>query len=258
MNDENNSQADPTVDHMNCVIQYLESNSKASNIWSMISVELNLLNSSKQSAEFWKDAFHRVVRRLNTRKYLIDYITPKYKNIRLAPLTKTELKLMKVLSEDVKNIPKQKSVKKQSTLEHISTHCRICLVSSSSRMVYLFDNDESNAVGISNNDKISLVDKLNYCSCLSAAAHIDDGLPQYMCGSCLTLIESAYELKKLCMKTEEKYRDVFHYTPVVRKTVIESKPIEIEVKQSDDLNSTENYFGNYSDEFCQTSAAEET
>lgn len=248
---------------MNCVIQYLESNSKASNIWSMISVELNLLNNFKQSAEFWKDAFHRVVKRLNTRKYLIDYITPKYKNIRIAPLTKIELKLIKVLSEKEKSIPARKSNKKQSTLDHISTHCRICLVSSSSRMVYLFDNDENNGVGVPNNGQTSLVEKLNYCSCLSAEAHIDDGLPQYICANCLPLIESAYELKKLCMKTEAKYRDVFHYTgSVARRTVIEAKtidiPINIGTKQNDSSISAENYFGDFNNEFCQTSAAEET
>lgn len=37
---------------------------------------------------------------------------------------------------------------------------------------------------------------------------MDDGFPQYICMSCSVLLESAYQLKLLCAKTEEKLNEM--------------------------------------------------
>lgn len=68
-------------------------------------------------------------------------------------------------------------------------------------MTHLFSEDE-------NHERVTLLDKLNYCSCLSTHARIDDDFPQFICMSCSVLLESAYQLKLLCAKTEEKLNDL--------------------------------------------------
>lgn len=63
-------------------------------------------------------------------------------------------------------------------------------------MTYLFEDKMDNAV--------TALDKLNYCACLNSLPCKGDGLPEYLCTSCSVLLESAYQLKMLCLKTEAK------------------------------------------------------
>lgn len=87
-------------------------------------------------------------------------------------------------------------------VESLLSNCRICLASTSSKMTHLFGAENDDCGGI------SLLDKLNYCSCLSSNASIDDGFPQFICMSCSVLLESAYQLKLLCAKTEERLNEI--------------------------------------------------
>lgn len=68
-------------------------------------------------------------------------------------------------------------------------------------MLYLFEEK-----GHSCRDEISLLEKLNYCSCFASAATVDDQLPQYICLSCSILVANAYQLKVLCGKTQEQFQ----------------------------------------------------
>lgn len=91
------------------------------------------------------------------------------------------------------------------TIRALSTHCRICLASSSSKMLHLFREGSTNFQSV---EEISLLDKLNYCACFTSKAGIDDYLPQYICMSCSILVENAYQLKILCAKTETKFKEL--------------------------------------------------
>lgn len=73
-------------------------------------------------------------------------------------------------------------------------------------MTFLFDQGSYDKNSMKN--EVSLLEKLNYCSCLSVEAHENDGLPQYVCMSCSVLLESSYQLKLLCSKTEQKFQDL--------------------------------------------------
>lgn len=90
-------------------------------------------------------------------------------------------------------------------IESLSTHCRICLASSSSKMLHLFIDESTSHQSVG---EISLLDKLNYCACFASEACIDDHLPQYICMSCSILVENAYQLKILCAKTENKFKEL--------------------------------------------------
>lgn len=93
-----------------------------------------------------------------------------------------------------------------TAMDNFSTKCRICLASNSSKMLFLFDDNQRN-----HND-LSLLDRLNYCSCFTSKACVDDHLPQYICMSCSILVENAYQLKVLCGKSEEKFRELMKKT----------------------------------------------
>lgn len=71
-------------------------------------------------------------------------------------------------------------------------------------MLFLFEqqNDEQNT------KEVTLLSKLNYCSCFASDATDDDDLPKYICLSCSILVENAYQLKVLCGKTEKKFRTI--------------------------------------------------
>ncbi|XP_055303281.1 zinc finger protein 676-like isoform X2 [Sitodiplosis mosellana] len=114
-------------------------------------------------------------------------------------LTTEDKELLKYMNH-VKKSNVSKSTSK--AIENFSTHCRICLASSSSKMLYLFEEKKQSC-----HAEVSLLDKLNYCSCFTAQARADDQLPQYICMSCSILVENAYQLKVLCGKTEEKLQE---------------------------------------------------
>lgn len=101
---------------------------------------------------------------------------------------------------------RQKEATKSKAIEDFSTHCRICLASSSSKMLFLFNVEEDREQ--KHHEEFSLLDKLNYCSCFTSEASVDDGLPQYICMSCSILIENAYQLKVICGKTEKTIRKI--------------------------------------------------
>lgn len=214
-------QSNPSIDQIGCVAQYLESNSKASNLWKMMTFELNQMGNVKEDDKFWMEVFQRYARRLNARKDLIDYLTTKYKTSPFPALTKLEARILKV-------IPIEQAISKSSTqrsrsikktqLTNLSTHCRVCLTGASSKMIYLFDENAE----IQKVDSIPILNMLNFCGCFSNDAQIDDGLPQYICIDCSALIENAYKLRTFCLKTEEKFSDVLYSKNVSNK--IEIKP----------------------------------
>lgn len=201
-------QADPSIEQINLVIHYLETNPNASDLWSTISIELDHLSNTKRTETFWKQAFRRIVKRLKAKQQLIDKTEEAGYNLHLNSLTKLEQRLLRAIenaeTDDNNSLQAEKS-KKNPSLEHLQTHCRICLASQSSKMTHLFANaSESN----SSSKDISFLEKLNYSSCLSIEAHENDGFPQYICMSCSVLLESTYQLKLLCSKTEKRLQEL--------------------------------------------------
>lgn len=173
----------------------------------------------KEDDKFWMEVFHRYARRLNARKDLIDYLTTKYKTSPFPALTKLESRILKVIpiEQATSKSSKHRSIKK-TQLTNLSTHCRVCLTGSSSKMIYLFDESaETPKV-----DSISALNMLNFCGCFDVAPQLDDGLPQYICIEDLQLLESAYKLRTLCLKTEEKFSDILYSKNVSNK--METKP----------------------------------
>lgn len=71
-------------------------------------------------------------------------------------------------------------------------------------MLFLFEQHSDRQ----NNKEVTLLQKLNYCSCFASNATPDDDLPKYICLSCSILVENAYQLKVLCGKTEKKFRQL--------------------------------------------------
>lgn len=202
------AQADPNLDQISCVAQYLESDSKASNLWAMMAIELNQMGKMKEDETFWMDAFHKYAKRLNARKDLIDYLTTKYKASPFPALTRLENRLLKAFPIDQfsQGAAQRKKGMKKSHLKNLLTHCRVCLTGASSKMIYLFESN----VDAPKSESVTMLHMLNYCSCFTLEANIDDGLPQYICIDCSDLIKNAYKLKTLCEKTEEKFSDVLY------------------------------------------------
>lgn len=60
-----------------------------------------------------------------------------------------------------------------------------------------------------NNNDVSLLDKLNYCSYFTLTIRSDDNLPKFICKSCSILLETAYQFKVLCANSEQKYVGMF-------------------------------------------------
>lgn len=129
------------------------------------------------------------------KKDLIEYIETNHSDVtfqrpHLCTLSKMEIRVLRLrpqLNITLTSIANDTS---------IVTHCRICLASSSSSMTYLFGRKVGNA--------ITVLDKLHYCECMTSCPAKDDGYPEYICTSCSVLLESAYQLKILCSKTESK------------------------------------------------------
>lgn len=95
-------------------------------------------------------------------------------------------------------------------------------------MTYLFSERQT-----SNDENLSILDKLNYCSCMLTKPRIDDGLPQFICMSCSVLLESAYQLKVLCLKTEESLLSLANDTGQVKSesnfcNTSDSRAVEME------------------------------
>lgn len=119
----------------------------------------------------------------------------------------------------------------KNQLENLTSHCRICLASTSSKMTNLFSHQHQ----VSNDENLTILEKLNYCSCMPTKPRANDGLPQFICMSCSVLLESAYQFKVLCSKTEEKLLSLVTDTRNVKQ---ESKVCDtsrvVEMENDDD------------------------
>lgn len=208
-------QMEPTPEQIKCAIEHLESEKNASNLWSSIASDLGDMNDEpKRSITFWKRTFKRIIKRLAAKRELYEYISRNYvssqrSSCTLTPLEKRLLRAWK--RSKVMNAANTEWTEPSNTkgppdnellgTESLLTNCRICLASTSSKMTHLFGEDDAR-------EQVTLLEKLNYCSCLSSMARIDDGFPQYICMSCSVLLESAYQLKLLCAKTEERLNEM--------------------------------------------------
>lgn len=101
-------------------------------------------------------------------------------------------------------------------------------------MIFLF-NERTTSQYV---DGVTLLKKLNYCSCFAAEANVDDGLPQYICMSCSILIENAYQLKVLCAKTEAKFHNLQQSSAAHEKCDVEQQS-KISHDQIDRIDDTE-------------------
>lgn len=205
---------EPTPEQIKCVIEHLESEKNASNLWSAIANDLDEMNGEpKRSITFWKRTFKRIIKRLTAKRELFQHITRNYGSMQrssctLKPIEKRLLRawMQSNVMNTTNTVWTEPSLligsSDTSDIENLLSNCRICLASTSSKMTHLFGADNGER------DRITLIDKLNYCSCLSSKACIDDGFPQFICMSCSVLLESAYQLKLLCAKTEEKLNEM--------------------------------------------------
>lgn len=198
----------------------------------------------KRTDIFWKRAFGRIEKRLKAKKELREHIASnyphlKFPNANLHILSNAEYQLLNALeSQHARTINNSNTNATKSVFEDLTSHCRICLASTSSKMSHLFESHATNG-----SDTISFLDKLNYCSCLSLTAQIDDGLPQYICMSCSVLLESAYQLKMLCSKTEIKLQQLLDQIESKSDNKKTSQLTEILVDEHDDeeYQMTEEY-----------------
>lgn len=205
---------EPTLEQIKCAIEHLESEKNVSNLWSAIANDLDEMNGEpKRSITFWKRTFKRIIKRLTAKRDLFEHITRNYTKMKrnsctLKPLEKRLLRAW--MQSKVMNTANTEWTESSNALsqlemeiENLSRNCRICLASTSSKMTNLFGDDDNVDDG-----RVTLLGKLNYCSCMSSKARNDDGFPQYICMSCSVLLESAYQLKLLCAKTEEKLNEM--------------------------------------------------
>lgn len=213
---------EPTPEQIKCAIDHLESEKNASSLWSALANDLDELNGEpKRSVTFWKRTFKRIIKRLTAKRELYEHISRNYVKMGRTSCTLTKLErhlLSAWMQSKVMNTTNTEWTEPSyvaSTAADFISNCRICLASTSSKMTHLFDNNDDD------HDRITLLDKLNYCSCLSSSAHIDDGFPQYICMSCSVLLESAYQLKLLCAKTEEKLKEIRGKSKRARRVVEE-------------------------------------
>lgn len=89
-----------------------------------------------------------------------------------------------------------------------------------------------------NIEDITLLEKLNYCSCFTTEANVEDGLPHYICMSCSILIENAYQLKVLCAKTEAKFHELQQLS-VVQDDFETEQPSKISNLQIDRIDDSD-------------------
>lgn len=133
----------------------------------------------------------------------------------------------------LQNFHRKDTIAEHQSIQSLSTHCRVCLASSSTTMIYLFNE---RPIQHQHNEEVTLLVKLNYCSCFTTEANVDDGLPQYICMSCSILIENAYQLKNLCAKTEAKLHELVRSDLV---TAQQSKISNVKVERADDAGLNE-------------------
>lgn len=159
--------------------------------------------------------YYHITKTIVAKKDLIEYLetnhsTETYRSAQLHTLSKMEIRVLRLRPQ--LNIPFPTA----PIDKNITSHCRICLASSSSSMTYLF------ARKIGNNT--TTLEKLNFCSCMSAFPIKGDGYPEFICTSCSVLLESAYQLKLLCAKTESKLMGVIVQAINIKEPEISQQP----------------------------------
>lgn len=186
----------PTAGEMNATAKCLDSFSDSAKLWAAVADELEDIERPKRSAVHWKRTFCKLLRRLRAKHDLYQHLCLRNSAVDSAyGLTKGEQGFLRAWAD----------FEHRQSAEHVDSKslrnlCRICLLSSSPKMTRLFDSAPASA---------SVLQKLNFCECLPGRAREDDGFPQYICSSCLILLENAYQLKLICMKTEEQLKKIF-------------------------------------------------
>lgn len=180
----------PTEDQLKCVLRCFKTNLSKNSLWSQIASRLNILSNTRYSISEWQRTLEQFTRRLMARKNLSHYLANKYGESPLS-LTKMEQIFLKAATHRVA----------PCNDNNLFSCCRICLASDSSEMIYIFDNRR-------NNMKLSFLDKLTVSGCFDVEPELDDNMPQFVCINCSALVESAYQLRMLCLKNEEKLREI--------------------------------------------------
>lgn len=215
-------QFQPTVREMECVIGYLQSSIDETNAWPILTQQLNKSSEQIYDANQWKLIVSHLLKRLTSRQQLIQrkLISPDW--IRLSDV---EHKLLTYLTDEP-DMPF--NVRVSHALNQFQTHCRICLASNSSQMIDIFKEKQS--------DEITLLEKIRICRCFTTEPHINDGFPQKICLSCSILIENAYQLKMLCISTEQKFTEIISTSNNQKSIDNDLDPGEHFVKQPNALN----------------------
>lgn len=204
----------PTAGEINATAKCLESFSDSAKLWAAVADELEDIERPKRSAVHWKRTFCKLLRRLGAKHDLYQHLCLRSSTVDSAyDLTEAEQGFLRAWAD----------FEHRQSAEHVDSKnlrnlCRICLLSSGPKMTRLFDSAPASA---------SLLRKLNFCECLSEEAREDDGYPQYICSSCSALLESAYQLKLICMKTEEQLVKIFGANGLATGDKIEEEEPEL-------------------------------
>lgn len=183
---------EPTENQLKCVLRCFKTNLEQNNLWSRIAARLNILGNTRYSISVWQRSFEQFTRQLVAKKNLSYYLRNKYGK---SPLSLTKIE-QSFLNESADRIA--------PCNDNLYSSCRICLASDSSEMLYIFDHRINNA-------EASLLYKLSVSGCFDVVdvePQLDDNLPQFICKNCSLLVESAYQLRLLCLKNEGKLREI--------------------------------------------------
>lgn len=187
----NEQMVGPTENQLKCVIRCFKINFEENILWSRIAARLNMLSNTRYSIPLWQQTFRQFTKQLVAKKNLSQYLTNKYSKSPLS-LTKIEQCFLKECADRI-----------GPCIDNLFSCCRICLASDISEMIYIFDH------GSPNDAEASMLDKLAVSGCFDVEPQLDDNnLPQFICKSCSLLVESAYQLRILCLKNEEKLREI--------------------------------------------------
>lgn len=193
----------PTLAQMKCIVEYLQTPNIETDIWSVLTLQLNTVSGRVYDTNEWKQILSHLIKRLSARQQLFHRKVISSHWVRLSEM---EHQLLALLTEDAdvaSEFPEtivSWDIRETEMLCQIRTHCRICLASNSSQMFDIFD--ESGTVAV------TLLEKIRMCQCFTKDPQVDDAFPQKICLSCSILVENAYQLKKLCSSTEQKFKEI--------------------------------------------------
>lgn len=210
-------QYSPTEAETKVLIDHLPIVESPTELWSAIADELEEIGRPKRSVVFWKRAFTRMFKRVQAKNELRHFIVDRHQDVIIR-----NPKLCELASIENEFLLAWTSSLMISSRKDISTHCRVCLTSTNGKMRSLFDK--------TSDDERSPLEKLDICGCLTIEAQRDDGMPQLICADCSGLLENAYQFKMLCMKTEEKLREL---NVITKSSVSRGEMIEMEQEQAE-------------------------